>query len=74
MRLDCKYFGKPKNSTIHADNNDQGTTMPKSYVVNNDGKIADSIETKSKNKHRQTYSQRIGCEFDIVLRPLNVNS
>ena len=74
MRLGCKHFGKPKNNAIHADNNDQGTTMPKSYVVNNDGKIVDSIETKSKKTHRQAYSQHIGCEFDIVLRPLNVNS
>ena len=74
MRLACKHFGKPANKAIHDDNNDQGTTTPKSYAVNNDGELIDSIDTKSKKKHRQAYSQRIGCEFDIVLRPLNVNS
>ena len=54
MRLACKHFGKPANKAIHDDNNDQGTTTPKSYAVNNDGELIDSIETKSKKKHRQT--------------------
>ena len=50
MCLACKHFGKPTNKAVHDDNNDQGTPAPKSYVVNNDGELIDSIETKNKKK------------------------
>ena len=70
----CKHFNKPTNKAIHDDNDDQGTTMPNRMLAI---MMANSLilsKLRVKKKHRQTYSQRIGREFDIVLRPLNVNS
>ncbi|KAG2214028.1 hypothetical protein INT45_001991 [Circinella minor] len=75
MQLGCKHFGQPANKEVCYNKEDhQSSQDPKSFVANDKGEIINATDPKNNNKERQTFSQRIGCKFLIVFRPVHAQS
>ena len=70
--LAYKHHGKPVYNDVH-DDIYQDNIKPKTFVANDNGEIIDSVDTK-KSKQYKGYSQRFGCPFHMILRPLNKDS
>ncbi|KAG2215408.1 hypothetical protein INT45_010428 [Circinella minor] len=71
MVLACKHYGKPANSDVHE--YEQKNSKPKRFVVNDNGEVLGAMDSKGM-KHQEANSQRFGCEFNMVLRPLSMHS
>ena len=75
MQLGCKHFGQPANKEVRYNKEDhQSSQDSKSFVANDKGEIINATDPKNNNKERQTFSQRIGCKFLIVFRPVHAQS